>query len=402
MMYLDPDSAERIKHLSEHYEMKPQYILKGLEDGHSLDQIEQFLILDDLLFKRNWSMDEIQRFRDRVLDMAYLYQQSYLELLRQGDLRTFEQATEKLDEIEAHLSEEAEAQIKEAPEVGKHRGVKNGRFDRSELLMGIEVEMEHTSDLETAREIAKDHLAEIPDYYTRLLKMEREAGIKSYHADNDMKEMEKFIKGKKKMTSKEIVMFASGTALATIMPTPADIVHFYWLKWINDNRYNLSPTRYWLYNAVDYYLVDWSWWAILLGFVLVSKKPVSEKAKLYFGMIAGGAVVGVLGKFVTEEQKHREELQKQVSSGGAQTMEQAEYVQQTTKQAPVPLNAPRIASQGPGTMNLRAPQVGYPNSSSRPQDGIDECKRACDKMYKNMAVIDELYGCYSRCRPPGR
>jgi len=42
-MYLDPDSAERIKHLSEHYEMKPQYILKGLEDGHNLDEVEQFL-----------------------------------------------------------------------------------------------------------------------------------------------------------------------------------------------------------------------------------------------------------------------------------------------------------------------------------------------------------------------
>lgn len=46
-----------------------------------------------------------------------------------------------------------------------------------ELKRGIEVEKEHTRDTETAREIALDHLAEIPDYYTRLDKMEKKAGV---------------------------------------------------------------------------------------------------------------------------------------------------------------------------------------------------------------------------------
>jgi hypothetical protein len=48
-------------------------------------------------------------------------------------------------------------------------------FDQRELEMGIEVEMEHTDDPELAKEIAMDHLKEIPDYYTRLKKMEDEA-----------------------------------------------------------------------------------------------------------------------------------------------------------------------------------------------------------------------------------
>ena len=48
-------------------------------------------------------------------------------------------------------------------------------FDQRELEMGIEVEMEHTDDPEIAKEIAMDHLKEIPDYYTRLKKMEDEA-----------------------------------------------------------------------------------------------------------------------------------------------------------------------------------------------------------------------------------
>ena len=44
-----------------------------------------------------------------------------------------------------------------------------------ELAMGIEVEKEHTNDEELAKEIALDHLTEIPDYYTRLKEMEAEA-----------------------------------------------------------------------------------------------------------------------------------------------------------------------------------------------------------------------------------
>jgi hypothetical protein len=47
--------------------------------------------------------------------------------------------------------------------------------DPEQLEMGIEVEMEHTSDPLIAKRIALDHLSEITDYYTRLAKMEAEA-----------------------------------------------------------------------------------------------------------------------------------------------------------------------------------------------------------------------------------
>ena len=42
-----------------------------------------------------------------------------------------------------------------------------------ELSMGINVETEHTKSKKKAKEIALDHLEEIPDYYTRLKKMEK-------------------------------------------------------------------------------------------------------------------------------------------------------------------------------------------------------------------------------------
>ena len=43
-----------------------------------------------------------------------------------------------------------------------------------QLEKGIQVELEHTSSKDQAREIAMDHLVEFPDYYDRLEKVEKE------------------------------------------------------------------------------------------------------------------------------------------------------------------------------------------------------------------------------------
>lgn len=50
--------------------------------------------------------------------------------------------------------------------------------DPKEVKMGIEVEYEHTDNKYVAYRISMDHLAELPDYYTRLSKMEKEGGVK--------------------------------------------------------------------------------------------------------------------------------------------------------------------------------------------------------------------------------
>jgi hypothetical protein len=60
----------------------------------------------------------------------------------------------------------------------KEKGTTAGKVDSKELAMGMEVEKEHTPDPETAKRIALDHLAELPDYYTRLKKMETGADVK--------------------------------------------------------------------------------------------------------------------------------------------------------------------------------------------------------------------------------
>jgi hypothetical protein len=72
-----------------------------------------------------------------------------------------------------------------AKEVGEALGVDWTEFDVEQLRMGMDVELEHgkrdpatnvTEDnpLMTGK-IALAHLKEFPDYYTRLLKLEKEA-----------------------------------------------------------------------------------------------------------------------------------------------------------------------------------------------------------------------------------
>lgn len=63
--------------------------------------------------------------------------------------------------------------------------------DPKQLKMGIQVESEHTPNPDTAKRIALDHLAEIPDYYTRLKAMEK----KAEKSMDGVKDLEDFVKG---------------------------------------------------------------------------------------------------------------------------------------------------------------------------------------------------------------
>ena len=73
------------------------------------------------------------------------------------------------------------------PKIKSHKTVeqiaKKHRLDVSfiqkQLDMGEPIEHEHTKDHDLAKDIALQHLDEIPDYYTRLKKMEADA--KKHH-----------------------------------------------------------------------------------------------------------------------------------------------------------------------------------------------------------------------------
>ena len=50
----------------------------------------------------------------------------------------------------------------------------DSKFDPKELKMGIQIEQEHHEHDMIAKNIAKAHLIELPDYYSRLNNMEKE------------------------------------------------------------------------------------------------------------------------------------------------------------------------------------------------------------------------------------
>ena len=68
-------------------------------------------------------------------------------------------------------SEQLDVPTPTAKQVAKKHGVPLKDISR-QLAMGIKIEHEHTSSDELAREIALDHLNELPDYYDRLKKVE--------------------------------------------------------------------------------------------------------------------------------------------------------------------------------------------------------------------------------------
>lgn len=74
---------------------------------------------------------------------------------------------------------------KDLMEAGESKGEKD-KVNETQLAMGKEVEKEHTTNPEIAEKITRDHLAEIPDYYTHLKEMEDNAktndAVKSSYA----------------------------------------------------------------------------------------------------------------------------------------------------------------------------------------------------------------------------
>ena len=89
------------------------------------------------------------------------------------------------------MQEEFEEEIDQNDEIlvgGVGDGAEPTDFDSIQILKGLEIEMEHTSNPREALEITMDHLTEIPDYYDRLGDMEDEAGVEPEFEENQEEE----------------------------------------------------------------------------------------------------------------------------------------------------------------------------------------------------------------------
>jgi hypothetical protein len=66
------------------------------------------------------------------------------------------------------------ANFKDRLKGGRADGKPISNYDLKELLEGIRFEREHTDDNLLALEMAMDHLETIPDYYSRLYRLEKQ------------------------------------------------------------------------------------------------------------------------------------------------------------------------------------------------------------------------------------
>jgi Fe-Mn family superoxide dismutase len=117
---------------------------------------------------------------------------------------------------------------------GLAKGMKPSDFDPKELEVGTKIEMEHLvgdsyskAEMKAkAQEIAMDHLAEIPDYYTRLVKMEQEAEGKKASAltaswGDTIEEATRVIVKKAKTYNRLVMFDFDGTLFRSWEATPS-------------------------------------------------------------------------------------------------------------------------------------------------------------------------------------
>ena len=123
----------------------------------------------------------------------------------------------------------------------------------------------------------------------------------------EAKRLRELAEGSRKLEPEDLALFGVGAVAGSLLPAPTDLLYFYVERWLDDHRYEISPTKYWGLRALNYYVTDSLWHIGTLGWVLFSKRPVTEKAEIYFSLLAAGSVVAVLFDFVRDEKKEREE-----------------------------------------------------------------------------------------------
>lgn len=100
---------------------------------------------------------------------------------------------EKNDDISITETVGGKSKGMSAEDIAKKHNVDIKQIE-DQLEIGVKIEKEHTDSDEKARRIALDHLFEIPDYYTRLTKMEKDAGLKEdYYSDDTVQSIKQQI-----------------------------------------------------------------------------------------------------------------------------------------------------------------------------------------------------------------
>lgn len=117
------------------------------------------------------------------------------------------------------------------------------------------------------------------------------------------------------MDNKTKLLYLAGAALIVgdLLPTPADAFVFYRQRKLKEKLQNgeITPRQYWIKNSVGYYSYNPIWWALVLGATYAIGGDYKRKRNFMLGLVASGAVFGVIYKNIKSDEKNLAKLNEQ-------------------------------------------------------------------------------------------
>ncbi len=117
------------------------------------------------------------------------------------------------------------------------------------------------------------------------------------------------------MEDKTKLLYLAGATLilGDLLPTPADALVFYRQRKLKEKLQNgeITPRQYWIKNSVGYYSYNPIWWALVLGATYAVGGDYKRKRNFMLGLVASGAVLGVIYKNIKSDEKNLTELKQQ-------------------------------------------------------------------------------------------
>lgn len=137
-------------------------------------KLAEYAIKSNNLEKITTVLKTIKRYRQAGLELHGEFGAENLAFKALRSKGIISRLYEKLNELHSRKLSIPESKLLDKPTMSATQLAKIHSVDRShiedQLQKGIKVEMEHTKQYATAKEIALDHLKEDPNYYSKLLK----------------------------------------------------------------------------------------------------------------------------------------------------------------------------------------------------------------------------------------
>lgn len=117
------------------------------------------------------------------------------------------------------------------------------------------------------------------------------------------------------MENKTKLLYLAGVTLilGDLLPTPADAFVFYRQRKLKEKleKGEITPRQYWIKNSVGYYTYNPLWWAFVLGTTYAVGGDYKRKRNFMLGLVASGAVFGVIYKNIKSDEKSLAEMKQE-------------------------------------------------------------------------------------------